>query len=342
MSLTLGEKLRQAREERGISISEVAEQTRISAMYLELIENDDYRTLPGGIFNKGFVKSYAKYVGLDEQEALADYARLMETGGEEPSDHLKVYKPEVLTDDRTSSSMIPTIIFAVIILGLMTWGILALVNYIQENQNRPAVSNTNTNSNVNSNTADGPTAPKPSTAPSMGSVKIEFKAVGDSISLSANADGKMSAQLVAPDAVVTFEPKESLVLSYHRSKATNAQLTINGKQITLPSTPANSKRNAIEITLNNDNLAQTWESGEISFGGDAPAGTPVPAPATTPVRTSRPTNTPEPEDSPAANVTAKPSPTVPRPSATTARPSPTVPKPTTTPRGTAPAPRSTP
>ena len=53
MSLTLGEKLRQAREERGISISEVAEQTRISRQYLECIENNDYKILPGGIFNKG-------------------------------------------------------------------------------------------------------------------------------------------------------------------------------------------------------------------------------------------------------------------------------------------------
>ena len=77
MSLTLGEKIRQAREERGISISEVAEQTRISALYLESIENDDYRPLPGGIFNKGFVKSYAKHLGLDEQEALQEYAALL-------------------------------------------------------------------------------------------------------------------------------------------------------------------------------------------------------------------------------------------------------------------------
>ena len=69
MSLTLGEKLRQAREERGISIREVSEQTRISSLYLEAIENDNYKTLPGGIFNKGFVKSYAKFVGFDEQEA---------------------------------------------------------------------------------------------------------------------------------------------------------------------------------------------------------------------------------------------------------------------------------
>ena len=77
MSITLGEKLRQAREERGISISEVAEQTRISPMYLECIESDNYKPLPGGIFNKGFLKSYAKYVGLDEQEVLQEYARLV-------------------------------------------------------------------------------------------------------------------------------------------------------------------------------------------------------------------------------------------------------------------------
>src|SRR6266436_8105484 len=108
MSLTLGEKLRQAREERGIPLSEVAEQTRISSLYLQSIENDDYKPLPGGIFNKGFIKSYAKYVGIDEQEALLDYSRVLaqhETG--EP-DNLTPYKPEVLTDDRNGSSMVPT------------------------------------------------------------------------------------------------------------------------------------------------------------------------------------------------------------------------------------------
>jgi hypothetical protein len=77
MTLTLGEKLRQAREERGFTVSEVSEQTRISPLYLESIEHDDYSNLPGGIFNKGFVKSYAKFVGINEQEALLDYSRLI-------------------------------------------------------------------------------------------------------------------------------------------------------------------------------------------------------------------------------------------------------------------------
>ncbi len=133
MSLTLGEKLRQAREERGISVSEVADQTRISPLYIKLIEENDYRTLPGGIFNKGFVKSFAKFVGVDEQEALQEYAALLNTQNVSVEDEPKTYRPQVLTDDRSSSGL-RTIIFAAVILGLMAAGILFLKNYLQ---NRP-------------------------------------------------------------------------------------------------------------------------------------------------------------------------------------------------------------
>src|SRR3712207_5287958 len=129
MSLTLGEKLRQAREERGLSISEVAEQTRISALYLESIENNDFKPLPGGIFNKGFVKSYAKFVGVDEQEALQDYAALIAQQGEDINESPKTYRAEVLTDENTRTSLLPTLLFSIIILGLMVWGIMAFLRY---------------------------------------------------------------------------------------------------------------------------------------------------------------------------------------------------------------------
>src|SRR5438105_4365055 len=149
MSLTLGEKLRQAREERGIPISEVAEQTRISSLYLQSIENDDYKILPGGIFNKGFIKSYAKYVGIDEQEALMDYSRLLAAAETAEPDEYKPYKPEVLTDDRPGSSMIPTIIFAVVILALMSAGILFGIKYLRNQPETPVASNSATNANAN-------------------------------------------------------------------------------------------------------------------------------------------------------------------------------------------------
>ena len=266
MSLTLGEKLQQAREARGITISDVAEQTRISRLYLECIENNDYRTLPGGIFNKGFVKSYARYVGVDEQEALQDYTRLITEQQGEQGDEPKTYKPEVLTDERNSSSLI-TIIFAVVILVLMTFGILKLVNYLQSEQSPIAANNTNTNSNANAaNTASGNSNTNVSTspAPSLETAKIEFKAVGGEISLTANIDGKTSYPLVADGKPVPFAPKESLRLSYAKSRAQFAQLSINGKEITLPAQPADPRRNAVEIEINKTNIAQIWQSGQFS------------------------------------------------------------------------------
>src|SRR5688500_7448275 len=147
MSSTLGEKLRQAREEKGFTISEVAEQTRISSLYLQSIENDDYNTLPGGIFNKGFVKSFAKFVGINEQEALEDYSLLISQAEGTDAEDLKVFRPEVLTDDRSGASMAPTVIIAAIILALMTVGVLFLVDYLRRPSDELAstpASNTNT------------------------------------------------------------------------------------------------------------------------------------------------------------------------------------------------------
>lgn len=275
MSLTLGEKLQQAREARGIAISEIAEQTRISPLYIESIENNDYRPLPGGIFNKGFVKSYAKYVGLDEQEALHDYAQLIAEQEGSQTEETKTYKPEVLTDEGARSSSITTIIFAVVILGLMTWGILALVRYIQENPQTLVTGNTN--SNTNSNTANTATNVNTSTAaaPSMGSAKIEFKAVGDAIALTATSDGKTSYPTLEADKSVILEPKERLRLAYSKSRVQFAQMTINGKDITLPPATAFQNRGTVEFEINKDNLAQIWQDGKISVGGTTNANTAV-------------------------------------------------------------------
>lgn len=284
MSLTLGEKLRQARDERGISISEVAEQTRISPMYLELIENDDYSTLPGGIFNKGFVKSYAKYVGIDEQEALQDYAAIV-AGDDAQSDEPRNYRPEVLTDDRTSSSMIPTIIFAVIILGLMTWGILALVNYIQNNPSTPPPANAGGNSNGNANTAANPAAPPSTNAPAMGAVKIEFKTTGEDIAFSANIDGKTSYPTATLSAPVVLEPKESLEISYLKLKSAVARLTINGKEIPLPTEATDPKGKYIQVRINAETLPQMWQSGTTVAAAPAPNTNTNAAPVTAPVNT---------------------------------------------------------
>jgi cytoskeleton protein RodZ len=281
MSLTLGEKLRQAREARGISISEVAEQTRISALYLECIENNDYRQLPGGIFNKGFVKSFAKFVGVDEQEALQDYARLMSEQGAAPTeDEPKTYRPEVLTDDYARASRLPTLIMAAIILALFAGAIYYGVNYYQESLNSTVADNSNTNraansnANANANANAVPVAATP--LPAANEIKFELKALADPISVTYTADGRTVSKNITPTEPLSVNPQQSLRVSYYKGfTADKVEMTLNGKQVAPPAPPA--RGNSLTFEITKDNVAQILQSGAIPAPGAAPnANAPAP------------------------------------------------------------------
>lgn len=68
-----GARLRDARERRGISLREIADATKISVGVLEALERNDISKLPGGIFGRGFVRSYASEVGLDPEATIQDF-----------------------------------------------------------------------------------------------------------------------------------------------------------------------------------------------------------------------------------------------------------------------------
>jgi transcriptional regulator with XRE-family HTH domain len=73
---TLGKYLRDAREAMGIDIREAAQQTRISVNYLNALEEEDFSKLPGEVFVKGFLKSYGRYLHLEETEVMKRYTEL--------------------------------------------------------------------------------------------------------------------------------------------------------------------------------------------------------------------------------------------------------------------------
>jgi cytoskeletal protein RodZ len=68
-----GGKLRQAREGRGVSLRQIAATTKISVTYLEALERNDLSRLPGGIFSRAFVRSYAQEVGLDPDQTVREF-----------------------------------------------------------------------------------------------------------------------------------------------------------------------------------------------------------------------------------------------------------------------------
>ena len=83
-----GANFRKAREAAGLPLEKIAAETRISTRFLTAIENEAFQLLPGGIFNRGFIRAYADYLGLDSDQAVADYDRMSSTA-EEPTDVLR-------------------------------------------------------------------------------------------------------------------------------------------------------------------------------------------------------------------------------------------------------------
>ena len=70
---SFGELLKRERELREVTLNEVTVATRIPPRFLEAFEREEWEKLPGGVFNRGFVRAIARYLGLDEENLLSEY-----------------------------------------------------------------------------------------------------------------------------------------------------------------------------------------------------------------------------------------------------------------------------
>ena len=82
-----GERLKREREMREVSLEELTKATRISTRFLLALENEDWEKLPGGVFGHGFVRTIARYLGLDEESLLGEYD--MARGGQATAEPAK-------------------------------------------------------------------------------------------------------------------------------------------------------------------------------------------------------------------------------------------------------------
>lgn len=81
-----GETLRKERETRGISLTTITQVTKISNRHLVALEQEQFQSLPGGVFNKGIVREYARVVGLNEDEWVNRYLSAYRESGSAPQE----------------------------------------------------------------------------------------------------------------------------------------------------------------------------------------------------------------------------------------------------------------
>ena len=108
-----GASFRKAREAAGLPLDRIAAETRISTRFLLAIESEDFHLLPGGVFNRGFVRAYAAHLGMDPEQAVAEYSRIS-AGSDEPLDVLRNVERE--SSKKAERNLYPVIVVLLLVL----------------------------------------------------------------------------------------------------------------------------------------------------------------------------------------------------------------------------------
>lgn len=118
---SLGELLKQAREARGLTIQQIAEATHIGGRFLQAIESDNYEILPGGVFNRAFVRKFAGQVGFDQEQAVRLYDEQLAEMGGEPAKTSYLGLGDELEAKSSSGNGLLLAFIAVIVLGAILY-----------------------------------------------------------------------------------------------------------------------------------------------------------------------------------------------------------------------------
>jgi len=305
---SFGERLKLEREKHKMTLEQISTSTKISTRMLQALEEEKFSQLPGGIFNKGFVRAYARTVGIDEEQAVTDYleasgdapAVQIEPGLREPSrDGAARNTPLRITDDNTgrleiraevASRQLPWGVFAAVLLVVAL--ALSLWSYRREQQklehtstSRHAAqqSSNGTGNETGNENATGAPASAPGVLPAseaVGSSPVPSAASSSQSSPSAASSGK------GPEASAVPAPGEFVVVVQARDESW-LSITVDGKHLEPQTLQAGDERTfravknvvarvgnagAIDFLLNGKALPVGGESGEVKTVMIGPAG----------------------------------------------------------------------
>jgi cytoskeleton protein RodZ len=235
---TLGAILRRAREARGLSLREVSDQTRITRRHLEAIEADDYKQLPGGIFNRSFIKAFARAVGYDEDAAVRAYQQSARGGGEAFDDSPPTRQASrIYTDDAPARSPLLTALLSLVILAVISLAAYAALHYYRRTAEAPAPRQANGAPPTHANPAASP-AGEAATASAFAGLKVSVRAKDTEVWIRTLTDGEASSSwngTLKPGESKEISAEQSLKLEYAKIKAAALEVTINGRAAVVPS-----------------------------------------------------------------------------------------------------------
>ena len=228
--IDFGTKMKRAREARGVSLRQIATATKISVSALEALERNDISRLPGGIFSRAFVRSYAIQVGLDPEDTVRDFLTQFPhdsvTAG---SPHVPQEDHEAIESDRQSAQTALKLIAVAVPLAIVIL-YLTLSGPPERPPASPATTPAESGAAATSATPD--LSPSASGAPAPAGeavVPLSFEILATApVTLDVTIDGtrRESRAFMAGERLV-FQAQREMTLGMSDARA--VQLTINGQ-----------------------------------------------------------------------------------------------------------------
>jgi cytoskeleton protein RodZ len=251
MMASFGARLKAAREERGVSLRQIAGATRISMTALEALEREDFSRLPGGIFSRAFIRAYAVEVGLDPEATVNEF--VTELGRYEREAATEAVRPEVTAEDQAfldrqrQATRIFRIVVVVVVVAVVVLGFWQGQRLLHEFSPKPVPPRVEPR-------ASEPIAPvvpsgEASTAPEGSALLIEFSVTAE-CSVQVSTDGLLLFfKTMRSGERQSISAQREILLEVDNAGA--VAWTINGK----PAKPLGLPRERKRVTVTAANFA---------------------------------------------------------------------------------------
>lgn len=238
MTIGIGETLRAARRERGLSLDDVASETRIRQRYLSALEDEEFASLGEDVYVKGFLRSYAKYLGVRPEPLLHEYQRSF---GRDPDD---VVALTASVSEARQPMPLPRAVRVVATAAavVLLLGIVAVLGDGDRTTAEPPPLALDPTASPGSAAPAGPTAaptaartPTPTpgattTAAPASGVEVRVLVSGGDSWLRVAVDGRVEVEGVQPDGTaLEFSGEDEVVLRIGNAGA--VQLVVDGENI---------------------------------------------------------------------------------------------------------------
>lgn len=212
----LGERFRAAREERSLTLSEVGEQLRIRSVYLAAIEEENWKAIGAPVYIRGFLRTYARFLGLDPEEAVAEFNAAT---GPPPASAA----PSPSAPAAGQRSLAPLIWIA----GVIAIGLIGFVIYLYLSPPRTAVTAVQQSATPVPSAAPTGVTPHPSPRPQPLLTRTLAVNITSGSWLRVTIDGNVSIEGTFPRGTSkVFHGKTAVVLA---GNAAGVEVTVNGK-----------------------------------------------------------------------------------------------------------------